>query len=541
MSLIGSLKYINSSNIKNALFHFRTFGMRSVLRKTIDYFEYTKNYNIWHLRHIIPAAELRKQEEADFAYHPRISIIVPVYKTPPIFLRQMIESVTTQTYNNWELCIADGTADDSISYITDMITEYQNIWPNIFYTKLSENLGISGNTNAALELASGDYIALLDHDDILTPDALFEIVKALNTTPCPDVLYTDEDKVDTSLQTYYDPCFKPDFNLDLLRSCNYITHFYVVKRELANQCGGFSDACNGSQDYDFILKTCDLARHIIHIPKVLYHWRIHPASVAGNPESKSYAYESALQALQNHLNRNKENALAKMDMQYGYYHVYYSFSGNPHVSIILKDCSSNLREQLQEITTYRDFDFADSPEHATGEYLIILYHAERVVTPNWIEQLLGNCSRSSVGIAAAKILYKKNRILESGLIFTPDGQIHSPFYKYYDTDTGYCFRAQIQQNCSLIGPYCFMIKKDIYNRFYKPTDKTNFSQTVYKLCHTLTEHQLSIVLLPFVSVLCNVHPKTLPILECYKGKYDPFYSPNFSQNQMYHLPKKQGS
>ena len=165
----------------------------------------------------------------------------------------MIDSVINQTYSNWELCIADGSSDNTFNYIADIIAKYQTTYPNIQYKKLSANLGISGNTNAALTLATGDYIALLDHDDLLAPNALYEIVAAINQDPTIDVLYTDEDKVDISVKDYYDPYFKPDFNLDLLRSCNYITHFFVVRKQIADTTGGFSEECNGSQDYDFIL------------------------------------------------------------------------------------------------------------------------------------------------------------------------------------------------------------------------------------------------------------------------------------------------
>lgn len=530
-------RYFNKTNLKNALFHFRTYGFRSMFRKTMDYLEFTRNYNLHRTAYIASEKALMEQQLHTFSVQPKISIIVPVYKTSPEFLRQMIESVTSQTYKNWELCIADGSADSSASYIPNIISEYQQNFPNIKYTQLSDNLGISGNTNAALALATGDFIGLLDHDDILTPDTLYEIVRAVNSNSEIDVLYTDEDKVDISLSTYYDPYFKPDFNLDLLRSCNYITHFFVVKKQLADSTGGFSVECNGSQDYDFILKTCERAQHIHHIPKILYHWRIHPASVAGDPENKTYAYDSAVRALQNHLDRCKEQGAAMKSPQFGYYKISYGYSGSPLISILTIDCPSSLKKQIREISTYTNYEFIQNPKAASGEFLVVLYQVKKILTPDWIEQFLGNCSRSSVGIAGAKIYYKKGRILEYGLIYTPDGRIHSPFYKYRSFDTGYCFRAQIQQNCSLIGPYCFMTRTSVYQQLFPQNKKEDFQRLIYHFCYALSKKHLSVTLIPDVSVLCRKRHTELPVIPRYVDKYDPYYNPNFSTRKLYHLTK----
>lgn len=538
MHLLSLFSYINTSNIKNAFFHLRTFGFRSVIRKTLDYLEFTRNYNFWRRAHITSPQVLEEQRNVIFALQPKISIIVPVYKTPEKFLRQMLDSVMSQTYSHWELCIADGSADPASDYILNIITEYQLAHKNIRYTKLPENLGISGNTNAALALATGDYIALLDHDDILAPDALFEIVREINQHPDTDILYTDEDKVDISLKSYYGPYFKPDFNLDLLRSCNYITHFYVVKKQLAELVNGFSDHCNGSQDYDFILKTSEKAKCICHIPKILYHWRIHPASVAGDPESKTYAYDSAVRALQEHLDRCGETGTVKKASQFGYYQITYHYSDNPKISIYLKNCNPKLRLQLQRISTYSNYEFVASPSDATGEYLVILYHIKNILTPNWMEQFLGNCYRSNIGIVSAKIHYKKNRVLEAGLTYTPDGQIHSPFYKLYHSDTGYCYRAKVQQNCSLVNPHCIMVPTILFQKYFKRNHSNTFLADIWTFCRTLTGKNYMITLLPNVIALCsNKQYISRTVYEPLKNCQDPFYNPNFSEEKMYHLKK----
>lgn len=535
MSPSSILRYINTANIKNALFHIRTFGFRSVLRKTFDYLEFTRNYNIWRVDHTVTEAALSEQRSFRFSYEPLFSIIVPVYRTPELFLRQMIESVTAQTYPNWELCIADGSSDASASYITDIVSEYQQKYPNIRYQLLKKNLGISGNTNVALDMASGDFVALLDHDDILTPDALYEVASALNRHPDYEVLYTDEDKVDTDLKNYYDPYFKPDFNLDLLRSCNYITHFFIVKTQLAKLVGGFSDECNGSQDYDFILKTCEKASSICHISKVLYHWRIHPASVAGDPENKTYAYDSAVRALQNHLERCKADATATKDAQYGYYRISYGYIGKPLLSICLMECSPELPRQIKSDSTYQAFEFVSSPAEASGEYLVFLYHVKKVLSPDWLEQLLGNCSRKEIGAAGIKTFFRKGKILDYGLIYTSDGQIHSPFRRFNDLDTGYCYRARIQQCSSLISPYCFMTKRTIWTNHSEGKEYSDFSEQVFRFCHRLTEQGYQLTLIPYCSVVTDCSQPSLPILDCYKEKSDPFYNPNFSDTNMYHL------
>lgn len=535
MSFFCPFDYINTTNIKNALTHLHTFGFFSMVRKIRDYIHLTRDYTTWRVSHAPSPQQLQEQRQHIFSLQPKISIIVPVYKTPALFLQQMIDSVVTQTYPNWELCIADGSADPSATYISNIISKYQQKYDNIRYTVLSENMGISGNTNAALNIASGDYVALLDHDDILAPDALYEIADAINRNPDIDIIYTDEDKVDTELITYYDPYFKPDFNLDLLRSCNYITHFFIAKKQLVDTVGGFSIECNGSQDYDFILKTCELAHCIKHIPKILYHWRIHPDSVAGDPESKTYAYDAAVRALQNHLERTHEQGQVSKDTHFGYYRISYSVPENPLISICLIECAPNLREQIQNGCSYKNIQFADAPNDAMGEYIVMLYKVTKISDSNWIEQMLGNCSRSDVGLVSVKACFENNWILESGLIFTDDGRLHSPFYQYHQNDTGYCYQAAVQHNCSFVGPYCFMLKASVLRHFFPNGNEDNLYQNIYRICHTLTANGLSIVLIPYISVFCFKHRPYLPILEYCKGRRDPYYNPNFSDQHMYRL------
>ena len=232
-----------------------------------------KPYKIWFEAHKPSEEELKRQRETVFGWEPKISIIVPTYRTPLEYLQEMIDSVRNQSYQNWELCIADGSEDDET--VRKELERYSQIDSRIKYKILEKNLGIAGNTNAALELVSGEYTGLFDHDDILAPNALHEIVKALQEDKY-DIIYTDEDKITGDTKEHIDPNFKPDFSMDLFRSHNYITHFFVAKTEIINKIGGFRSEYDGSQDYDLMFRCIENSNKIKHIPMILYHWRTEP-------------------------------------------------------------------------------------------------------------------------------------------------------------------------------------------------------------------------------------------------------------------------
>ena len=240
-------------------------------------------YEPWYEHHKATEETLRRQRKQSAAWKgaPCVSIVVPLYCTNETFLREMIGSVQAQSYENWELCLADGSPEENAARLETVVRECAGEDARICYRRLEKNLGIAGNTNAAIAMAHGEWIALLDHDDLLAPQALYRIVEALNqSSEEPDVFYSDEDKVTTDLSEHFQPHFKPDFNVDLLRSNNYITHFFVVRTNLIRQVGGFCREYDGAQDYDFIFRCTEAAKHICHIPEVLYHWRTHQASTA---------------------------------------------------------------------------------------------------------------------------------------------------------------------------------------------------------------------------------------------------------------------
>lgn len=213
----------------------------------------------------------------------------------------MLDSLLAQTYENWELCLANGSPEDPD--MQTVLRSYAEMDRRIRYQDLKENLGIAENTNAAFAMAEGDFIALLDHDDLLAPNALYEIAAALEEHPEADVIYTDEDKVTTDLSEHFQPHLKPDFNLDLLRSNNYICHFLVVRRSVVQTVGGFRREFDGAQDYDFIFRCVEQARKVVHVPEILYHWRTHKSSTADNPASKMYAFEAGRRAIEGNLKR----------------------------------------------------------------------------------------------------------------------------------------------------------------------------------------------------------------------------------------------
>ena len=319
-------------------------------------------------------------------YQPKISIVVPTYRTPIVFLREMIDSVRAQTYPNWELCIGDGSEGDQ--ELVDTLAEYAAQDERIKYQVLEKNLGIAGNTNGALALATGDYIGLLDHDDVLPPNTLFEVAKALNEDDY-DVLYTDEDKVSGDLSEHDDPNFKPDFSPDLLHSHNYITHFFVARKSIVDDIQGFRSEFDGSQDYDFIFRCTERAKKIKHIPKILYHWRIHGNSVAGDPASKMYAYEAGKRAIEEHLKRiGIQGARVEHTSMWGMYHVTYPTAPDPLVSIVIpnKDHIDDLDKCVQSIyatSTYQNFEFIVVENNSTDPATFAYYERMQQEHPNF--------------------------------------------------------------------------------------------------------------------------------------------------------------
>ena len=299
---------ITIANIKKFFKLIKTQGLRQTLsniKKGVDEGrisngEILTKYQMWMNANEPTEEEIEEQKKAKFDYEPKISLLVPLYKTPRNFFEELVESLKEQTYSNWELCLGDGTPKENEG-LKDIIESDKRIK----YKALEKNEGIAGNTNECIKLATGDFIALFDHDDLLPKFSLYEVVKAINENPEVEFLYSDEDKITTLDKPRFEPHFKPDFSLDFLRSNNYICHFSVFKKELMEKLGGERSKYDGAQDFDIILRMAEITDEdkIIHIPKVLYHWRVHENSTSKPGEAKPYAFEAGIPAIEDHLKR----------------------------------------------------------------------------------------------------------------------------------------------------------------------------------------------------------------------------------------------
>jgi len=301
--------------------------------------------------------ELRKEQESKvFSFMPLISVIVPVYNTDSTLLTEMIQSVLDQSYQKWELCLADGS-DDQHDYVGGICQRYASQDARIKYSKLEKNLGISGNTNAAILMSNGDYIALLDNDDLLAQGALYEVALAINETGA-DFLYSDEATFNVKPSDSDSMHFKPDYSPDYLRALNYICHLSVIERKLADRVGLYDPAYDGSQDYDFTLRVTENAKKIHHISKPLYYWRIHAGSVADDISAKPYAYEAAKRAVESHLERIGLKGKVEYSRAVPAMRVIYQLEAHPLVSIIIPTCdhSDLLKQCIDSIFSLSTYD-----------------------------------------------------------------------------------------------------------------------------------------------------------------------------------------
>ena len=508
MSKAGQIfKRLTPYNIKKGIRYLKHYGVRGFYARLLERFEEREvEYQEWYEKNRPSGEELARQRKKKWKEPVTISVLVPAYRTPEVFLRQMIESVLNQTYPHLELCIADGSGEN-IS-VEKVVKEYQAKDQRVRYQRLEKNEGIAGNTNAAIRMATGDYLALFDHDDLLAPNALFEVASAIEKDKA-DVVYTDEDKVTSDLKEHFQPHFKPDFNPDLLCSNNYICHLFVVKRSLALKLGGQDPAYDGAQDYDFIFRCTEEAEKIVHIAKILYHWRVHQASTADNPTSKMYAFDAGKRAIEAHLQRIGAKAEVSHTKDLGFYRVKYQVQGNPKVSIVIpnKDEKETLKKCLESIwqkTTYSNYEIILVENNSTtreirdyyqeldgkngvrvvywdkefnysainnfgisyakGDYILCLNNDITVISPEWMEELLANCQRPEVGIVGARLYYPDNTIQHAGIVLGMGGCAGSLFVGLARSRGGYLHKAALQQDLSAVTAACFMVKKEAFEK-----------------------------------------------------------------------------
>ena len=497
-------------------------------------------YQIWIEKNEPTKEELQEQKNTKFKINPKISIIIPMYNTPVNFFEELVDNLIGQTYSNWELCLADGSPEEN--------KELEKIYKKderIKYKFIGENKGIAGNTNEALSLVTGDFVALLDHDDLLPLFSLYEIVKCINENPDVEFIYTDEDKFEKLGGKRYDPYFKSDFAPDTLRANNFICHFSVFKKELMDKLGGFRSEYDGAQDYDILLRMSEETNKIVHIPKILYHWRVHALSTAkAGGTAKPYAYEAGIKAIQDHINRLGLKGTVEQGNTLGTYKINYEVIGNPKVSIIIpnKDYINTLKvclNSLKKLTTYENyeiivvennseesetFDYYKKidgkdkikvvyfPEkefnyskiinfgvkNSTGDYIIQLNNDTELMTPNWIQEMLGFAQREDVGAVGVELFYPDNTIQHAGIIIGIGGVAGHVFKNLPKGIHGYFSKDAMIQNLSAVTAACIMTPKSIYYDVDCMDEKFKVAFNDVDFCLKIREKGKLIVYNPFV-------------------------------------------
>lgn len=435
--------------IKKGIQCLKDYGPRELLVRIIERKKRQEiPYDAWYQKQKITEAERNRQREesALWAERPMVSICVPLYKTPEKFLCEMIDSVRNQSYENWQLCLADGSPDETLR---EVIEKHYGNEQRIVYKHLEENLGIADNTNAAFILADGEWIGLLDHDDILAPEALYESMKAVmdagGSSIC-EAVYSDEDKITEDLSRHFDPHFKPDYNIDLLRSNNYITHFFVVKRVIVEQVGGFCKEFDGSQDYDFILRCTTKAKMTAHVPRILYHWRTSENSTAENPASKMYAFEAGKRAIETHLKKEEVPASVEYTKGLGFYRVKYQKPADAKVeTIVLKNVQA----------------VSDAIKKAKGPYILLLGEGVECPSSDAIDEMVSHCSQEGVAAVGPKLIDKRKKIVSAGRILGGTCIINDVYVGLPSHYYGYMHRASTQIAYSTLNENCVVIDKVI--------------------------------------------------------------------------------
>lgn len=492
--------------------------------------------------------QIREMRNTKFPKDITFSILVPLYNTPKQFLKEMIDSVTAQTYDKWELCLADGS-DVAHGYVEQICREYIKKDGRIRYKRLEKNEGISGNTNRCYEMATGQYIGLFDHDDILHPSVLYEYMKVICEQDA-DYIYCDEatfknGDIDNMITLH----FKPDYAIDNLRANNYICHFSVFARELLEGTELFRTQFDGSQDHDMILRLTTRARKVVHVPKLLYYWRSHKASVASGISAKTYCIDAARGAIADHLSRlgMKNFEITSTRAFETIFRIRYQLTGEPKISIVIanKDhyedlsrCITSILEKstyenyeiivvennstTQEIRDYYEeigkhpairvvtyegeFNYSRinnfGVQYATGEFVLLLNNDTQVITPDWMEELLMYGQREDVGAVGAKLYYEDKTIQHAGIVLglgahRTAGHTH---YRVNIENVGYMGRLCYAQDVSAVTGACLLVRTSLYRELGGLDESFAVALNDVDFCLRLREKGLLNVFTPFAEL-----------------------------------------
>jgi GT2 family glycosyltransferase len=455
-------------------------------------------------------ARLKEQRDYKFASNYKFSILIPVYRPDAKFFTLMLDSIVAQTYDNWQICLADGSGDGYT--VENVVKPYVEKYgeDKVKYIKLENNLGIAENTNAAMRMADGDFIVFGDHDDELHPTALFECMRELERYPQADFIYSDEDKIIEATGHHTEAHFKSDLNMELLRSNNYICHLSVVKKSLADKVGGLYTQFNGSQDHDYVLRCVEKAECVRHIPRILYHWRINDNSTAKSASTKTYANTAGVNAVSAHLKRMGIDGEVKNGVAPGFYDIRYKLTEKPLVSVIIpnKDHLDDLTrclESMENVNNYHNVEYIvvennsvleDTFEgykelekkygdkfklvkwdgifnysainnfgarYAKGEYILLLNNDTSVIEPDSLRCMLAQCQRAEVGIVGAKLLYDDDTVQHAGVIIGYQGVAGHAFTGIGDDVYGYFARAVLSQELSAVTAACLLTKRSVFD------------------------------------------------------------------------------
>ncbi len=504
------------------------------------------HYNDWFELHRITPAELEIQRGTQLDISPIFSLVVPLYKTPLPFFRELVDSVRAQSYPHWELLLVNASPEDN--ELSQAALDAARGDSRIRVLDVEHNKGISYNSNVGIQAATGDFVCFLDHDDLIEANALFEYAAAINRVPTTDVLYCDEDKLDEKGHLFYS-FFKPDFNIDMLRWHNYVCHMLCIRRSLLDSIGLFDSAYDGAQDYDLTLRASEHARAITHVPHVLYHWRVSANSTATNPDAKPYTSTASVRALQAHFKRlNMDVEVTETENPNMSFVRYKVPKDTPLVSIIVaaQHGSKALERCVQSLvakSTYPNYELivvgdesklsrtfqeelrrakvprihvVDAPQeairpecinrgaqHAQGQYLLLLLDDIEITTDDWIERLLGVCARNDVGCVGGKIVYPDGAIEQAGLSIHKHGLCYR-FCGLGRKGSGYFNFDNTRLDVSAISSDCLMLSASLFHEIGGMDESLITKYGDADVCFRIRERNLLVVYTPDVEVVHHI-------------------------------------